>query len=109
VFAPSIQIAIVIVMQALILLMVLMVRPHFNIFEKARAVLTWTITFLGGLIVLMKPNSFIMPIMFLILLSVHLILSVCVIVISLVQQVKRKCNDRSEVVRKMMKEGQVEN
>lgn len=43
-----------------------------------------------------------------ILLTLHMLVSVLIIIASLWQQLKRKCNDRSEVVKSMMKEGQVD-
>jgi hypothetical protein len=107
VFSTFQYLPIVLCLQAVMLTVVIMVRPNFNVFEKPRAVLTWVISLLGTFTVLSKPESFILPLFFLILLSLHVVISVLVSTISVVQQIKRKCNNRSEVVRNLMKEGQV--
>lgn len=44
---PFNHLPIVLVMQIVILIFIILVRPHFNILEKARALLTWTISVIG--------------------------------------------------------------
>lgn len=105
---PSVSLPIVLAMQVLMLVFVALVRPHFNVLEKARALLTWTIAVTGTFTVLAGAEGFILPVVFMALLTLHLLASVLIIIASLWQQLKRKCNDRSEVVKGMMKEGQAD-
>ena len=106
--APFNPLPAVLALQLLMLAFTVLVRPHFNVLEKARAVLTWTTTVTGTLAVFARLESFLLPVAFLALLTLHMLASVLIIVASLWQQLKRKCNDRSEVVKTMMKEGQAD-
>lgn len=86
--------------------MVASVRPHFNPFEKLRALFTWPTAILGTVAVAVRPKGFALPILFLTLLTLHFVASMLIIVHSIWLQIKRKCNDRSEVVKKLMREGE---
>lgn len=51
---PSNSLPIILVMQVIMLVFVIIVRPHFNILEKARALLTWTISVTGTFTVFVR-------------------------------------------------------
>ena len=107
-FAPGPGSVLLLGLQGLMLLLVLWLRPHFNPFEKLRGCLTWLTLAFGTFAVLARPTDFLLVRVLLALLSLHLLASVLVIAQSLFLQLKRKCNDRSEVVKNLMKEGYVE-
>jgi hypothetical protein len=108
ILVPAFSAVAALILQVLLLTVVSVIRPHYNIFEKPRAIVTWFIAVVGSLTIVVNPPSFTLPILLLALLSIHCLIAGVVIVHSLWSQVKRKCNDRTDVVKKMLKEGQLD-
>ncbi len=95
---------IILAMQAVLLFLVAFIRPHYSVYEKLRAIITCITALFGTLILLIGSKSFAPSIFFLSLLSFHVLISVIVMIISIWEQIKRKCNDRTEAVKKLLKE-----
>jgi len=68
-----------------------------------RAIVTWVVALSGTIVLMIGSKSFAPSIFFLSLLSLHELISVLVMIISVWEQIKRKCNDRTEAVKKLLK------
>jgi hypothetical protein len=100
--APARSILLV-VLQSLVLLVLVTTKPYFNKYEKVRAIFTFLILLLSNFLALEVGGPYTLPLMLLGLCSLHFLLVAFVLLASLIEQLRRKCNDRSEVVKRMFK------
>jgi hypothetical protein len=83
VLMPSISYSVILILQAIILFLVAFIRPHYSVYEKLRAIITWVIALFGTLVIIIGSQSFAPSIFFLSLLSLHILLSVFVMILSI--------------------------
>lgn len=88
-------------LQAVILLILLIAKPYYNRIEKWRSVLMFLTLILANFLWQDLGNEYILPLALVAFCGVHLLLTTWVTITSFIDQIKRKCNDRSEVVKKM--------
>lgn len=100
---PPFASTILIALQGFVLLILIVVKPFFNRIEKLRSVLMFLTLMLSNFLWQNIGNEYILPLVLVALCGVHLLVTVLVIVRSLIDQIKRKCNDRSVIVKKMFR------
>ena len=93
---------IMICLQTIVLIILAAVNPYFNSYEKIRAMLTFCILIFSNFIP-SGGESFIFPLVLIALCCLHCLFAGFVLIHSLIAQIKRKCSDRSEVVKRMFK------
>jgi hypothetical protein len=94
---------ILVVLQSLVLLVLLAAKPYFNKLEKARSIFTFAILLLSNFLSLEVGGVYTLPLMLLGLCCLHFLLVAVVLMSSFVEQMRRKWNDRGEVLRRMFK------
>lgn len=77
------------------MLLLIAAKPYFNKYEKIRAILTFSLMILANFMTVELGGQFTIPLLLIAGCGLHAILVGFVLVDSLVDQIRRKCNDRS--------------
>ena len=84
---------------SLLLLVVSITKPYFNHLEKLRAIFTFSLLVLADITFIMAKESILLPLIFMGLLSIHIIYSMVITVMSFRRQIFLKCNPREKIAR----------
>lgn len=101
---PSFSLLLILGLQLLILAFLMIVKPYFNPHEKLRSVLTFLLLIFCTIINMINSKSFDLVMTFLTFLTLHTIYSGYIVIRSMIDHMKRKCNDRTKVVKRLFED-----
>lgn len=90
-------------LQGSFLLVLVAAKPYFNPVEKFRSILMFSALILTNFIQNDLGGTYTLPLVLIGMCVLHLLLTIWVLIRSLVDQIKRRFNDRTEVVKRMFK------
>ena len=90
-------------LQGIVLLVLILTKPYFNTAEKVRSIFTFNILVFSNFITMDMGNGFTLPLVLIAACFVHMVMVTIILVLSFIDQVKKKCNDRTAIVKAMFK------